>query len=258
MSKVTSKKDKEVYRISDFTSGDEVDENKFVEGISQRGKKRLETKVCVLYKDEYEDIIEEIDTLKDEVQHLKHTLEDKENKIKGLEKQIKENTHANRDEIIKLKDNHHRQIYRLQQEKSDIAQARLTLEKTQMRKLKDLEKVNEDKIKTLINKHNDEVSKLKDEKNKLDAYYLKEMRAQDNAHNDEREKIRTHFLKTVTLANKNDVDEILELEKTMPSLFKPFMRKHVKLIDKMKKRKLLEEPEKAITSYELSGEKEKE
>lgn len=256
MSKVTSKKDKEVYRISDFTSGDKVDESKFVEGISQRGKKRLETKVCVLYKDEYEHIIEEIDSLKDEVQHLKHDLNDKENEIKGLEKQIKENTHANIDEIIKLKDNHHRQIDRLKQEKSDIAQTRLTLEKTQMRKLKDLEKTHANKILTLTNKHNDEISQFKDDISDLKQYYLEEMRKKDNAHNDEREKIRTYFLKVVTKANKNDVDEIIELEETMPSIFKPLMRKHVKLIDKMKERKLLKEPEKIIKSYEISGQKE--
>ena len=52
--------------------------------------------------------------------------------------------------------------------------------------------------------------------------------------------------------------ELSEIKKSVPSLLKPFMRKHIKQIEDMQERKQTNKPEKIIKTYELSGEKEKE
>ena len=87
--------------------------------------------------------------------------------------------------------------------------------------------------------------------------HLQEINEKDKAHSDEVEKIRTYFLKIVTLDNTEDTSSIIEIEKSVPSLFKPFMRKTMKHIEEFKEKKLLKEPEKIIKTHELSG-KEKE
>lgn len=227
MYEVIDKKGKVSYRIQECTQGDNVDKNRLVEGTNQRGNKRLQTKVCVLYKDEYDDLIEEIDALKGEVQHLKHDLNEKETKIQRLEKQIKEKESANIDKVSQVNE------------------------------------TNANKILDLTNKHHDEVSNLKDEisqlkedNSKLDAHYLDKMREQDKTHYKERETIRSYFIKLVTKANKEDNEKILELEKSIPSILKPFMKKHVNLLDEYKEKKLLNETEENIKSYVLSGQKE--
>ena len=52
------------------------------------------------------------------------------------------------------------------------------------------------------------------------------------------------------------MSELIEIEKSVPAILKPFMRKHVKQVEEMKERKLLKTPEMTINTYIESGEKE--
>ena len=90
----------------------------------------------------------------------------------------------------------------------------------------------------------------------LKQEHLEKINEKDKSHNDEREHIRNYFLKIVTLDNKEDVSELIEIEKSVPAILKPFMRKHVKQVEEMKERKLLKTPEMTINTYIESGEKE--
>ena len=47
MYKVKRNDDKKVYRVQDFTSGDNVEESKFVEGTNSKGAPQLQAQVCV-------------------------------------------------------------------------------------------------------------------------------------------------------------------------------------------------------------------
>ena len=145
-----------------------------------------------------------------------------------------------KDEIFTIRNEHAHEIDKLHQEKSN-------LEIAHSNEMRELEKV-----------HHSEVLQLSEELSHVKQEHLQEINEKDKSHSDEVEKIRTYFLKVVTLDNTQDSSEIIELKKSIPAILKPFMRKHVKQLEEFEERKLLKEPEKIIKTHELSGKKEKE
>ena len=168
-------------------------------------------------------------------------------KLDELNDKLLSEVQANNQASDKLKD----KITLLHQEKSKI-------EKDYIEDLKTLESEHANEKIELTKAHQDEVTNLKEDISQIKQDHLKEINDNDKSHNDRHEKMRSYFLKVVTLDNKEDVSEIVEIEKSIPSLLKPFMRKHIKQVEDMKERKILKEPEKIIKTYELSGKKEKE
>lgn len=235
-----------VYRIRDFTSGDNVEESKFIEGTNQRGAPQMQAQVCVLFKDEYNILNEELETLKNEVNDLQSKINDKETQINELEKQIKESKRANIDEVIQLKENISNMKEDHQKEVSHLHQENTNLEKLHANEKLELEKI-----------HHDEVLQLNEEKSQLIQDHLKEINEKDKVHSDEVETIRTSFLNLLTNVNAQDISEIKEIKSDVPSIFKPFMRKTMKKLDELEERKQINTPEKIVKTYELSGEKEK-
>jgi len=143
-----------------------------------------------------------------------------------------------KDEMLTLTKAHKEEIEKLHQEKSNI-------EKTHASETLELEKAHSHDLEQL----NEVISTLKQE-------HLQKINEIDKTHNDESVKIRNTFLKVVTLENTEDVSTLIEIEKSLPSILKPFMRNTVNMIEDFKEKKLLKEPEKIIKTYELSGEKE--
>lgn len=152
----------------------------------------------------------------------------------------KETNNKLRDEITTLRNDYQKEIDTLHQEKSNLemTHANETLELTKA--------------------HQSEVMQLSEDISQLKQEHLKEINDKDKLHNDNVEQIRTSFLKLVTLDHSEDMSELSEIKKSVPSLLKPFMRKHIKQIEDMQERKQANKPEKIIKTYELSGEKEKE
>lgn len=186
--KILYQVEEKTFRVQDLTSGDKVDMSKFVEGKNQRGKKRLQTQVYVIYKDEYTNTNQELDTLKDEVQHLKHTLNDKQIEIKRLEKQIMEKASANIDEVMQLKDekynitqSHDNEIRKLHQEKSNLEKSHLEhinkLKETHANQLIAIDETHQKEIEKLHSHYN---VKLDEANNKLLAEVQANKQSSDN------------------------------------------------------------------------------
>ena len=215
--KVMYKVKDNVFRIRDFTSGDKVDESKFIEGTNQRGAPQLQTQVYVMYKDEYD--------------KLKQDLNEYDSKIEELEKKLNEKKQSNTDEVMQLKET----ISSLKQKNMEEIKR---LENTHANETHDLEKA-----------HYQEILELKEELSQTKQEHIQEMRESDKAHHDEVEKIRNSFLKLVVSENSEDVSQLLELE-DMPFYIRPFVKKHMKKIREMKERKLSNSPQAIITTYE--------
>ena len=321
MYKVTNKDN--VFRIRDFTSSDNVDISKFVEGENKRGAPQMQAQVYVLYEDEYNDIETKLNAHESEVQHLKAMIEERETQIVKLKKEIKDNEGANVDEVMQLKE----EKFNILQEMSDLEKSHLE-EREQLKEThanhvsaidethqKEIEKLNEqyntkldelnDKLVSevqankqssdnlqgqilamtqahnkemsqahqdlkdleiehanekieLTKAHQDEVNEVKEELSQVKQDHLKEINEKDKAHSDECEKIRNTFLGLITNENTHDKNEIQEIKKSVPSIFKPFMKKTMKMLEELEEKKQSNTPEKIVKTYELSGEKEKE
>ena len=322
------------FRVRDFTKSDEVDESKFVEGVNQKGNKQLQSHVYVLFEDEYQALLHDIEDALATIDLKEDIIKDKDKTIKKLESQIEDNKHANLDEIKQLKEDkfnmsedHQKEVSKLHQEKtnlektyleeldqlkkthanqmldvyrkhnketnklkeqydtkideindkllsevqankqandklkdeiSSLHQAKSTLEKDYLEDLKTLESEHANEILDITKAHHDEVMHLKEETSQIKEDHQKEMREIDKDHSDEIEHIRTTFLKLVTNENTQDINEINAIAGDVPSILKPFLRKHLTKLEDMKERKQSHEPERIINTYELSGEKEKE
>ena len=300
------------FRIQDFTKKDNIDESRFVEGKSQRGKPQLQAQVCVLFPDEYTSLNQDIAPLKEELEHLKSIIKDKDSQIETLEAQANEKEDIDVDEVQQLrqeksnkekeldtlKKTHAKQvldIYRkhnketnelkdqyetkldeindkllsevqankqasdkLKDEIASLHQEKSTLEKTYLEDLKTLESEHANEILDITKAHHDEVMHLKEETSQIKEDHQKDLREIDKDHSDEVEHIRTTFLKLVTNENTQDINEINAIAGDVPSILKPFLRKHLTKLEDMKERKQSHEPERIINTYELSGKKEKE
>lgn len=210
-------------------------------------------------RQEKSNIKEELDTLKkthaNQVldiyrKHNKETNELKdqyETKLDEVNDKLLSEVQANKQASDNLKD----EIASLHQEKSN-------LEKTYLEDLKTLESEHANEILDITKAHHDEVMRLKEETSQIKEDHQKEMREIDKDHSDEVEHIRTTFLKLVTNENTQDINEINAIAGDVPSILKPFLRKHLTKLEDMKERKQSHEPERIINTYELSGKKEKE
>ena len=169
MYKVKTKSDKEVYRVRDFTSGDNVDASKFIESMSQRGEIQLQTSVCVLYKDEYNSLIQEIEPLKDKVKKLKISLNDKEIKIKKLEDKLEAKIQTSNDEVIQLKEDNFSMTQSHDKEVSKLRQEISRLEKSHLEEINKLKETHANQLLAIDETHKKEIEKIQSHNNaKLD------------------------------------------------------------------------------------------
>ena len=142
MYKVTNKDN--VFRIRDFTSSDNIDISKFVEGTNKKGAPQMQAQVYVLFEDEYQDIKTKLDTHESEVQHLKDMIEERETQIMKLKKENKEKVQVNSDEVMQLKEDnfnmtqdHQKELEELKEKHANQLLAIDETHKKEMRKLED-------------------------------------------------------------------------------------------------------------------------
>lgn len=102
MYKVQGKNNKVIFRLQDFTAGDNVDESKFVEGRNSQGKTRLQCEVLVMHPEEIEALQHNLEQSKQHVEELNNTIMQKDNEIKKLKQEIAGYKRANIDERAQL------------------------------------------------------------------------------------------------------------------------------------------------------------
>ena len=134
------------FRIQDFTKKDNVNESKFVESKSQRGKKQLQTQIVVLYQDEFTDLEKKIQSLKDDITEKNNTINKLEHELSNIEQTHSKSTN-------KIKEENSQRIDELNN--------------TIKRKDND--------INTMKLKHSKEIASLKSEITQLEQKHLKEM-----------------------------------------------------------------------------------
>ena len=282
--KVMYKVKQNTFRIRDFTSGDKVDESKFIKGTNQRGNTQLQTKVCILYKDEYTALNQRIQSINNEVQEYERIIKNKDNQIKELNDKLAEKNQVNTNEVIQLT----KEKYNLNQEISNIEKAHLQeLEKIKQthrnqindihekhtKEMESLQKEYTSKIDGLNNKlldevkandkasndlkkeildmtkaHQKEINQLQEYISQIKEDNLKEINKKDKAHNDEITKIKNTFLKLRINDNNEDIRDLLDIE-DIPFYIKPFVKKQSEIIAKIKKRKELNINDKTINGY---------
>ena len=230
------------FRIQDFTKRDNVDESKFVEGKSQRGKKQLQVQVCILYPDEYNDIKTKFDAHKSQVQHLKAMISERESEIIRLKKQINEKEQANsevkqlKEDISNITQDHEKEVSKLHQEKAMLEKSHLEdlnkLKETHANQLSAIDETHKNEIKKLeeqynakldkandkllsevqannqtIDKLKDEITSLHQEKSKIEKDYIADMKALESEHANEKiELTKAHQDEVTNL--KEDISQI--------------------------------------------------
>lgn len=102
MYKVETKDNKLQYRLQDFTKNDNVDESVFVEGINNKGAKRLECQVFVLHAHEFEALQHKQDSMKAHVETLTDKIKQQNNEIKHLQDKVDEYERGHKDEEFNI------------------------------------------------------------------------------------------------------------------------------------------------------------
>ena len=102
MYKVETKDNKLQYRLQDFTKNDNVDESVFVEGVNNKGAKRLECQVFVLHAHEFEALQHKQDSMKAHVETLTDKIKQQNNEIKHLQDKVDEYERGHKDEEFNI------------------------------------------------------------------------------------------------------------------------------------------------------------
>jgi len=90
------------FRVQDFTSNDNLDTTNFDEVKNKNGVKVLESKVIILYKDEYTNLIQENQSLKTSLEEKESIINDKDSTIRHLEREIGEKKQSHNNKVNDL------------------------------------------------------------------------------------------------------------------------------------------------------------
>lgn len=225
MYKVETKDNKLQYRLQDFTKKDNVDESVFVEGVNNKGAKRLECQVFVLHAHEFEALQHKQDSMKAHVETLTDKIKQQNNEIKHLQDKVDEYERGHKDEVINLQKQHHKQLETIQHEHSNELQA-------------------------LRKQHEYDIDQLKQASAQIKQEHLVEVNEINERHHVEVDEMRAKFLKLLANEHAQDLSDLNDCE-DVPFYIKPFVKAHMKALDEFKKRKYLNTPQKIVESYEL-------
>lgn len=232
MYKIETKDNKLQYRLQDFTKKDNVDESVFVEGVNNKGAKRLECQVFVLHAHEFEALQHKQDSMKAHVETLTDKIKQQNNEIKHLQDKVDEYERGHKDEEFnivletrKLEKQHHKQLETIQHEHSNELQA-------------------------LRKQHEYDIDQLKQASAQIKQEHLVEVNEINERHHVEVDEMRAKFLKLLANEHAQDLSDLNDCE-DVPFYIKPFVKAHMKALDEFKKRKYLNTPQKIVESYEL-------
>ena len=195
------------FRVQDFTKKDNVDESKFVESVNQRGEKRLETLVYVMFKNEYFNLNQILNSHESEVQHLKAMIEERESQIMKLKKENKEKTQVNNDEVMQLRETISSMKDDREKEVSHLHQEITKLEKSRLEELEDLKETHANQLSAIDETHQKEIEKLNEQyQSKLDKANDK-LLSQVQANEQSNIKLKDEML-TMTKAHSSEIEKL--------------------------------------------------
>lgn len=149
------------FRVQDFTSNDNLDTTNFDEVKNKNGVKVLESKVIILYKDEYTNLIQENQSLKASLEEKESIINDKDSTIRHLEREIGEK-----------KQSHNNKVNDLSQQISQLENTISELEKNHLQEKANITLEHQKEINNLtlfdeeyhmkISDHEKKISKMKD------------------------------------------------------------------------------------------------
>lgn len=149
------------FRVQDFTSNDNLDTTNFDEVKNKNGVKVLESKVIILYKDEYTNLIQENQSLKASLEEKESIINDKDSTIRHLEREIGEK-----------KQSHNNKVNDLSQQISQLENIISELEKNHLQEKANITLEHQKEINNLIlfdeeyhmkiSDHEKKISKMKD------------------------------------------------------------------------------------------------
>lgn len=149
------------FRVQDFTSNDNLDTTNFDEVKNKNGVKVLESKVIILYKDEYTNLIQENQSLKTSLEEKESIINDKDSTIRHLEREIGEK-----------KQSHNNKVNDLSQQISQLENTISELEKNHLQEKANITLEHQKEINNLtlfdeeyhmkISDHEKKISKMKD------------------------------------------------------------------------------------------------
>ena len=149
------------FRVQDFTSNDNLDTTNFDEVKNKNGVKVLESKVIILYKDEYTNLIQENQSLKTSLEEKESIINDKDSTIRHLEREIGEKKQSHNNKVNDL----YQQISQLENTISELEKnhlqekANITLE--HQKEINNLTLFDEE-YHMKISDHEKKISKMKD------------------------------------------------------------------------------------------------
>ena len=149
------------FRVQDFTSNDNLDTTNFDEVKNKNGVKVLESKVIILYKNEYTNLIQENQSLKASLEEKESIIEDNNSTIRHLEREIDEKKQSHNNKVNDLS----QKISQLEKAISELEKnhlqekANITLE--HQKEINDLTLFDED-YHMKISDHEKKMSKMKD------------------------------------------------------------------------------------------------
>jgi len=148
------------FRVQDFTSNDNLDTTNFDEVKNKNGVKVLESKVIILYKDEYTNLIQENQSLKTSLEEKESIINDKDSTIRHLEIEIGEKKQS------------HNKVNDLSQQISQLENTISELEKNHLQEKANITLEHQKEINNLtlfdeeyhmkISDHEKKISKMKD------------------------------------------------------------------------------------------------
>lgn len=215
---------KKVFRNNKFNGSyvisvgknDEVDEAKFKENISEDENDRCE--VIVQFASDYDILINELDSLKKEVEDLKSSNIDKDNQIKDLNDKIEKNNRFYMDKVTQSN--------------------------------KELNKEFSDKIASVTSSKQSEIDTLKDEAADYKVQHEKDISDLKQKHSKEIHKLDSNYKNTLVRLRTEDNNDISEYNKKISRIkedFKDlgFFEKHFNTY-----KNLLSELDEAIGEFE--------
>lgn len=223
MYKVKNKDNKLQYRVQDLTKNDNVNESMFNEAKNTNGAKRLECKVIILHREDFETLQHKQESMKQHVEHLTDNIKQQNNEIKRLQDKIDEYERAHKDKEFNI-----------------ILETR-KLEKQHQNELDELKETHEKQLLAIDETHKKQLKQLRSHyKQKLDDInerLFQSLKANDNT----RDKLRgemvqmneTHKDEVITLQNKHH-ETVEKLQHAHSNELQALREQHTYDIDTLK------------------------
>lgn len=156
MKKVKAKS--ETYAIY-LGKSDGIDEKRFADNIADGDETKCE--VIVLFKDDFNNLINERDSLKKQVQDLTSSINEKDSQIKSLNEKLEEDKRFYIDEIRKSSEDYSENIKEVIEKHQEKMSAITSEQSDHQKEISDLEIKHQKEKSEILMKHQDEMNDLK-------------------------------------------------------------------------------------------------